>query len=180
MKPKRRPGEVRDAIFAVLSERPEGATTSQIERGVQHLLGRSAPSSVRSYLRLNTDSLFVRSTRGHYSLLENVPPAHSVDPPNDVRDFPSFSVGNTRVYNADCLEWLRTHPQNSVHAVVTDPPYGLFEYTPEQQEKLRNGHGGVWRIPPSFDGAKRSPLPRFTVLSDNDLRNLERFFFEWG
>jgi site-specific DNA-methyltransferase (adenine-specific) len=67
-----------------------------------------------------------------------------------------------------------------VHAVVTDPPYGLFEYTPEQQEKLRTGHGGVWRIPPSFDGAKRSPLPRFTVLSDDDLRKLDRFFFEWG
>jgi len=64
--------------------------------------------------------------------------------------------------------------------VVTDPPYGLFEYTPEQQAKLRNGKGGVWRIPPSFDGAKRSPLPRFTVLSNQDLRQLEEFFFEWG
>ncbi|MGH8104547.1 MAG: DNA-methyltransferase, partial [bacterium] len=36
------------------------------------------------------------------------------------------------------------------------------------------------RIPPSFDGAKRSPLPRFTVLTPDDLRSLEEFFFSWG
>jgi site-specific DNA-methyltransferase (adenine-specific) len=64
--------------------------------------------------------------------------------------------------------------------VVTDPPYGLFEYTAEQQEKLRRGRGGVWRIPPSFDGVQRAPLPRFTVLSPQDLRALELFFLEWA
>jgi site-specific DNA-methyltransferase (adenine-specific) len=64
--------------------------------------------------------------------------------------------------------------------VVTDPPYGLFEYTAEQQNKLRNGKGGVWRIPPSFDGVLRAPLPRFTVLSPQDLHALELFFFEWA
>lgn len=180
MTAKRRPGEVRDAILTVLSEKPQGASLPQIESGVQRLLGHAAPSSVRSYLRLNTDSLFVRSARGHYSLLENTFSPDSIGTRSEVRDFTSFSVGNSRLYNADCLDWLRTRPQNSVHAVVTDPPYGLFEYTPEQQEKLRSGQGGVWRIPPSFDGTKRSPLPRFTVLSDNDLRTLERFFFNWG
>ena len=29
------------------------------------------------------------------------------------------------IYRGDCLEWLRTLPDNSVDAVVTDPPYGL-------------------------------------------------------
>jgi site-specific DNA-methyltransferase (adenine-specific) len=77
------------------------------------------------------------------------------------------------------MDWLRHQPPNTIHAVVTDPPYGLFEYTPEQQNKLRNRKGGVWRIPPSFDGVQRSPLPRFTVLSSHDLRHLESFFFEW-
>jgi site-specific DNA-methyltransferase (adenine-specific) len=67
-----------------------------------------------------------------------------------------------------------------VHAVVTDPPYGILEYTAQQQEKLRSGKGGVWRIPPSFDGIKRAPLPRFTVLSPEDLAELSRFFLEWG
>jgi len=60
--------------------------------------------------------------------------------------------------------------------VVTDPPYGLVEYTEKEQAKLRNGRGGVWRIPPSFDGHKRAPLPRFTVLDNDDLKELNMFF----
>ena len=81
---------------------------------------------------------------------------------------------------ADCLNWLREQQPNTIHAVVNDSPYGLFEYSSEQQEKLRNGKGGVWRIPPSFDGAQRAPLPRFTVLSPQDLPALELFFLEWA
>jgi DNA modification methylase len=92
----------------------------------------------------------------------------------------SFSFGRALVLEADCLNWLRERRHNTVHAVVTDPPYGLFEYSAEQQEKLRNGKGGVWRIPPSFDGVQRAPLPRFTVLSSQDLRALELFFSEWA
>jgi site-specific DNA-methyltransferase (adenine-specific) len=64
--------------------------------------------------------------------------------------------------------------------VVTDPPYGLYEYLPEQQNKLRNGKGGVWRIPPSFDGHNRSPLPRFTTLTVEQLKELKMFFFYWA
>jgi len=63
---------------------------------------------------------------------------------------------------------------------VTDPPYGLHEYTDEQQAKLRAGKGGVWRIPPSFDGHTRSPLPRFTTLTTAQLEELDRFFCEWA
>jgi site-specific DNA-methyltransferase (adenine-specific) len=87
--------------------------------------------------------------------------------------------GRSTLYHGDCFDWLREQDANSIHGVVTDPPYGLIEYAPDQQEKLRTGKGGVWRIPPSFDGTKRSPLPRFTVLSPEDLQALERFFFEW-
>jgi site-specific DNA-methyltransferase (adenine-specific) len=70
--------------------------------------------------------------------------------------------------------------ENSIQAVVTDPPYGLREYTPEEKEKLRNGHGGVWRIPPSFDGCRRRPLPRFTVLTQADRGKLSAFFLEFA
>ena len=38
----------------------------------------------------------------------------------------------------------------------------------------------MWRIPPSFDGNKRAPLPRFTVLSRDDIAELERFFTAWA
>jgi site-specific DNA-methyltransferase (adenine-specific) len=67
-------------------------------------------------------------------------------------------------------------PDRSIHAVVTDPPYGGIEYNGVNQRKLRTGKGGVWRIPPSFDGVKRSPLPRFTVLTDRDRVALVEFF----
>ena len=78
---------------------------------------------------------------------------------------------------ADALAFCDQLPENSIHAIVTDPPYGLIEYDKKNLEKKRNGKGGVWRIPPSFDGAKRAPLPRFTVLSSAEIKALHAFFF---
>jgi site-specific DNA-methyltransferase (adenine-specific) len=76
----------------------------------------------------------------------------------------------------DSLAWLRARPPNTIHAIVTDPPYGLKEFTEVEKGKLRNGRGGVWRIPPSFDGCQRKPLPRFTVLDDRERRALRSLF----
>ncbi len=87
-------------------------------------------------------------------------------------------AGRYELHHADAFEWLSEAPPNSIHAVVTDPPYGLLEYSAEQLRKLRNGRGGVWRIPPSFDGCVRSPLPRFTVLDERDHQNLRVFFLD--
>jgi site-specific DNA-methyltransferase (adenine-specific) len=66
---------------------------------------------------------------------------------------------------------------NSVEAVVTDPPYGLVEYSDKELTKLKNGKGGIWRLPPAFDGSKRMPLPRFTVLTESDQKSLRDFSF---
>lgn len=71
-------------------------------------------------------------------------------------------------------------PEESVHAIVTDPPFGHKEYTNIEQDKLRAGFGGIWRIPPSFDGSNRRPLPRFTVLSDGDIQEMAKFFRKLG
>jgi len=76
----------------------------------------------------------------------------------------------------DCITWMSEQRENLVHAIVTDPPYGLKEYTAIEKHKLRNKRGGVWRIPPSFDGCARAPVPRFTVLTQADLNELESFF----
>jgi DNA modification methylase len=81
---------------------------------------------------------------------------------------------------SDCFDWLAHCEPSSIHGVVTDPPYGLLEYTEIEQKKLRNGRGGVWRIPPSFDGHRRGPLPRFTVLDDEDRKALYSFFKRLG
>ena len=56
----------------------------------------------------------------------------------------------------------------------------LVEYSEREQRKLHGGRGGVWRLPPSFDGHRRSPLPRFTTLTAEDLDNLHGFFREFG
>lgn len=77
---------------------------------------------------------------------------------------------------SDVLKWIADLPPNSIHAVVTDPPYGVIEYDEKNHTKLRRGRGGVWRIPPTFDGANRKPVPRFTVLSKEEIVKLHGFF----
>lgn len=79
------------------------------------------------------------------------------------------------IFNDDGLAWMDRRGENSIHAIVTDPPYGLKEYSTTEKEKLRSGKGGVWRIPPSFDGCKRNPVPRFTVLTEKDREELQEF-----
>jgi DNA modification methylase len=91
-----------------------------------------------------------------------------------------FHFGRATLVEADCLGWLEAQAADSFHAVVTDPPYGLIEYSDREQAKLRRGRGGVWRIPPSFDGTRRAPLPRFTVLTADDLDRLAAFFTAWA
>ena len=170
---RRRPGEVRDAIVQVLEGRPAAASVQQITNDVVALIGVVPPSSVRSYLRLNTPELFARMDRAQYALkgFERAEPLTADK---------QFSFGRASIFHADANAWLDAQAGNSIHAVVTDPPYGLVEYSDAEQDKLRQGRGGVWRIPPSFDGSTRAPLPRFTVLRPTDLESLDRFFIAWG
>ncbi len=95
-------------------------------------------------------------------------------------DYSSRQLGSTLLIHADCLEWMERIPANSFHAIVTDPPYGVKEYDFDQLTKRTNGKGGIWRIPPSFDGHTRSPLPRFTALNSKEREQLRQFFFAWG
>lgn len=97
-----------------------------------------------------------------------------------ILDYKSRAFGNSHIIHADCFEWLGRIPENSLHAMVTDPPYGVKEYDFDQIEKRANGNGGIWRIPPSFDGHVRSPLPRFTALNTKERETLRRFFIEWS
>lgn len=95
-------------------------------------------------------------------------------------DYQTERIGRSRVVHADCFEWLARVPESSLHAIVTDPPYGVKEYDFDQLEKRANGKGGIWRIPPSFDGHTRAPLPRFTALNPRERKRLGRFFVEWS
>ncbi len=95
-------------------------------------------------------------------------------------DYPAETIGQSMIVHADCFAWLDALPENSIHAVVTDPPYGVKEYEDNQLEKRSNGKGGIWRIPPSFDGHQRSPLPRFTALNQKERDVMRHFFTVWS
>jgi site-specific DNA-methyltransferase (adenine-specific) len=183
---KRKPGAVRDAITETLAYRTRGATVAEIAEDVSQRIGPTPASSIRSYLRLNTPKLFTKIDRGRYAVREEAQAMLGFVEQNGDRTSTSpisraaFRFGSATLIHGDCFDWLANAPTKSIEAVVTDPPYGLVEYSEEEQEKLRKGRGGVWRIPPSFDGNKRAPLPRFTVLSRDDIGELERFFFVWA
>lgn len=169
-------GQIRDSILGFLSGLEGDASTAEITRAVKARVGQEIPpSSVRSYLNLNTPRTFERTSRGRFRLVtEN----HAIS--DAEKSFRSAAVERATLYQADCFEWLAQQPAHSIHAVVTDPPYGLVEYTEKEKEKLRAGKGGVWRVPPSFDGHQRAPLPRFTVLTDQDRKELYFFFKRLG
>lgn len=97
-----------------------------------------------------------------------------------VFDYDHFQVGRSLLLHADCFEWLGRLKPDSIHAVVTDPPYGVKEYDFDQLAKRASGNGGIWRIPPSFDGHTRAPLPRFTALDAIERDRVREFFVEWG
>ena len=172
------PGQVRDAIVKVLALASRPLSVKEICERVAQVIGPTPDSSVRSYLRLNTPEAFVRETRGFYTIKGTAALQPELSFAHDWKA--PYTCGRATLYHADCFDWLQNRGNETLHAVITDPPYGLHEYTPEQQEKLRAGKGGVWRIPPSFDGHMRAPLPRFTTLTPDQLIELRSFFFLWG
>lgn len=85
-----------------------------------------------------------------------------------------------KLINDDCLTWFDSREENSITAVITDPPFGLKEFDPDQLEKKDNNDGGIWRIPPTLNGVTRSPLPRFTALNGKERETIYDFFLHWG
>src|SRR5580704_15735582 len=169
------PGTVRDAILGYLSEVTNiEASIGEIRAALTSKLGPIPASSIRSYLNLNVPATFERISRGRYRLKKKL-----TTDLNKI-EFLSAAEGKAQIVPTDCFDWLTQRESASIHAVVTDPPYGLVEYTEKEQTKLRIGRGGVWRIPPSYDGHKRAPLPRFTVLDDDDRKELYSFFKRLG
>ena len=165
------PGVIRDSIVTFMESLGRDASLQQITEAISMQLGPVPHSSVRSYLNLNVGRVFERTGRGRYRLIGEDSPEVS-----HVSLAPAVEHGRATLFHADCFDWLAARADASVHAIVTDPPYGLTEYSAKELQKLRSGKGGVWRLPPAFDGHKRSPLPRFTIMSDSDRKELHIFF----
>lgn len=164
------PGSVRDALFRVLQRagRP-GLPLQDIYRMVSEELGHEvAESSVRSGLKHRKD-LYEKTLDKGYRLIDDGSTQLQIR-----------RIDKATIIHDEAFNWLKNAEPRSVHAVVTDPPYGLVEYEANEQQKLRAGTGGVWRIPPSFDGTKRAPLPRFSTLTKVELAKIEKFFEEFA
>ncbi len=170
------PGVIRDSIINYLAMVGGDASTSEIVAAVTRVVGSVPTSSVRSYLSLNTPDTFERVGRGRYRLQNSTLLEHHIK-----AEEKALTIGKAKLYQDDCFDWLASQKPQSIEAVVTDPPYGLVEYTAKETAKLRAGNkGGIWRIPPSFDGHQRAPLPRFTVLTEVDRQALHAFFKRFG
>jgi site-specific DNA-methyltransferase (adenine-specific) len=52
---------------------------------------------------------------------------------------PAVSLGAYEIILSDSLEWLDSRSPESIHAVVTDPPFGLLEYDQDQLDKKQTG-----------------------------------------
>lgn len=169
------PGAIRDAIIEYLEGVTGDASLSEIDEAVRNKLGPIGKTSVRTYCRNDKRGLFERTGRGRYRLAEGADAGQEL---SALR--PAFEHEGARFFHANCYDWLTSCAEGSIEAVVTDPPYSPLEYAHENVTKLRGGRGGVWRIPPSFDGHARSPLPRFTTLKPDDLRRMRSDFTRLG
>ena len=64
-----------------------------------------------------------------------------------VLPIPSLVEETMQIIHGDAFDWLEKTRPNSIHAVVTDPPYGLVEYTRREIEKLVGDEGAFGVFP---------------------------------
>lgn len=103
-------------------------------------------------------------------------------------------VTSWRLLNGDCMEVLRTFPEASIEACVTDPPYGIGfmgrewdTFKPDvprkQAERLVKGERIV-SDNPNLNGRRRSPAISesqiFYDYSPDGLRRFQTWTADWG
>ena len=103
------PGVIRDSILDFLAAVDRDASTDEITTAVRKRVGVVSPSSVRSYLNLNTPSVFERTTRGRYRLN-----CDRQERTAGTQALATTTIGQARLYHADCFAWLATRPPASV------------------------------------------------------------------
>ena len=63
----------------------------------------------------------------------------------------------TQAFNIDCMEYMRTLPDNHFSLVIADPPYGIGK-------DWKKRSGGATYIETSYDNAQRPPREYFEEL----------------
>ena len=101
---------------------------------------------------------------------------------------PVVELDGVRVFHGDCVEVLRSLPENSVDSVVTDPPYGIefmgkewdsfkAKADAETSEK-KSGQTRFW----SSDESSGIGVggPRFGTQGIRERRAFEEFCYQWA
>ena len=89
---------------------------------------------------------------------------------------------NNVIYCGDCLQVLKTLPDNSIDSIVTDPPYGL-EFMGEDWDKFKNGKniaGGTIKDKSKLYGRLCGKAPAFFQLSQKEKISYQQFCFAWA
>ena len=89
-------------------------------------------------------------------------------------------MSDNNIINGDCIEELKKLPDNSIDAIITDPPYGL-EFMGKDWDKFKEGKniaGGTTGIDTPFGRSK--PLASFYQLTNENMLNFQNFTYEWA
>ena len=97
---------------------------------------------------------------------------------------------NNKIINGDCIEELKKLPENSVDAIVTDPPYGL-EFMGKEWDSFIQGGGTGWKagqmadtqsLPDNNSFKKKGfgKLPVYRGMNTQQKLNMQIFFTEWA
>ena len=88
---------------------------------------------------------------------------------------PTDEFGGVRLFNADCLDVLRSLPDGCVDAVVTDPPFGIgFKYS--SHDDTPEGYGEwLWSVLLECERLCKPGSPLFVWQA---MKNVRRFA-EW-
>jgi len=85
-----------------------------------------------------------------------------------------------KIIQGDCIEEMKKLPDNSVDAIITDPPYGL-EFMGKNWDKFKEGKniagGNTGKDTPY---ARSKPTPAFYQLQNEDMLNFQKFNLNWA
>lgn len=97
---------------------------------------------------------------------------------------PAFAEGGITLYQGDCIEVMRDLPDASVHAVVTDPPYGIDFMGKDWDSAVKLSGGMLGLIAKGNGPAERGPLAKGGTLSqgyaNHDGIAFEAWVTEWA
>ena len=84
------------------------------------------------------------------------------------------------ILQGDCLSRLKELPDESIDAIITDPPYGL-EFMGKEWDKFTGSDTGIMATPTSILADKGfDKLPIFRGMNKVQINNFHKFTFEWA